>query len=301
MSSDHLPQRELELLSAYIDGELKPGKARRLEARLRADARLREHLDKLQAVSRGMRALPQVKPPKSFILTPEMVGISPVRSGYPVLRLATALAAFAFVALVGVDLFTMTLSGAMPARSMDQVMAEAPAVAEPGFADAMKSEEAELEEEIDAAAVELLAEVEAPEEEAAGEGLALAEPAAEQEDAPAEGLALAEPAAEQEDAPAEERMVGESEAPAEPQMAIPETTISPADEAPPTYSATLVPEADVLANQVEPAEPLEVETFEQPERRSIPSIVWIRVVEAGLAILTLVLGGLTLRARKRSQ
>jgi anti-sigma factor RsiW len=284
MSSDHLPQRELELLSAYIDGELKPGKARRLEARLQVDPRLREHLDKLQAASRGMRALPQVKPPKSFILTPEMVGISGVRSGFPVLRLATALAAFAFVALVGVDLFTKTLSGAMPARSMDQVMAEAPAVAEPGFEDAMKSEEAELEEEVDAAAVELLAEVEAPEEEAAGEG-----------------LALAEPAAEQEDAPAGERMVGESEAPAEPQMAIPEITIAPEDEAPPTYSATLVPEADVLANQVEPAEPLEIETFEQPERRSIPSIVWIRVVEAGLAILTLVLGGLTLRARKRSR
>ena len=51
---------------------------------------------------------------------------------------------------------------------------------------------------------------------------------------------------------------------------------------------------------VEPPEPLDVDSFAQPAQRSIPPINWLRVVEAGLALLTLVLAGLTLRARKRS-
>jgi anti-sigma factor RsiW len=243
MSLDHLPQRELEMLSAYLDGELRPRKARRVEARLKVDPNLQRALRELQVVSQRMRALPQAKLPRSFILTPEMVGALQRRTGYPYLRLATALAAFAFVATVGIDLFSTTLSGAMPARSMDQVMAEAPAAVELELADAAKSEAIALDEEMEAADADMLAGAEAPAEEEAGEG-----------------LALAEPAAEQEDTAAEERILGESEAPAEPlaepQVAVPEMTIPAEDEMPLTYSATALPEADAMANQVESIEPL---------------------------------------------
>jgi hypothetical protein len=284
MSLDHLPKRELEMLSAYLDGELKPRQVRRIEAKLQVDRNLQRALHELQALSQRMRALPQVKLPRSFILTPEMVGAPQRRIGYPVLRLATALAAFAFVALVGLDIFSTTLSGAMPARSMDQVMAEAPAAAELELADAAKSEAGELDEEMEAAAADTLAGAEAPAEEPAGEGLAQAEPAVEQED-----MAV------------EERILGESEAPAEPQAAVPEMTVQVEDEAPLAYSATAVPDGDLMANQLEPVEPLADETFAQTETRSTPTVFWIRGIEAGLALLTLVLGVLTFWARKQSR
>ena len=293
MSYDHLPSRELELLSAYLDGELKPRQARKLEARLQVDPRLREELRKLRAVSRSLRALPQVKPPRSFVLAPEMVGASR-SAGYPALRLATALAAFAFVSLLGVDLFASTFRSAMPARLVGQVMAEAPAVAESEFADAAKSEVAELEAMEEVPAEGMIAAAEAPLEED-GELLGLAEPAAEQEGAAVEERAVGEAEAPAEPQPA----LPEVEAPAEP-LAVPEMTVEVGDETMPTYSATSEPEEDAMANQVEPPEPLDVDSFAQPARRSIPPINWLRVVEAGLALLTLVLAGLTLRARKRS-
>jgi hypothetical protein len=284
MSLDHLPQRELEMLSAYLDGELKPRQVRRIEAKLQVDRNLQRALRELEVISQRMRALPQVKPPRSFILTPEMGGASRRRTGYPILRLATVVTAFAFVALVGLDIFSTTLSGAMPARSMDQVMAEAPAAAELELADAAKSEVVELDEEMEVVEPDALAGVEAPPEEAA-----------------AEGMALAEPAAEQEDTAVEERMVGEAEVPAEPQAAVPEMTVTAQEEAPLAYSATAVPDADALANQLQPAEPLVGETFAQTETRSTPSVFWIRGIEAGLALLTLILGVLTFWVRKRSQ
>jgi anti-sigma factor RsiW len=284
MSLDHLPRRELEKLSAYLDGELKPRQARRVEARLQVDPNLQRALRELQAVSRHMRALPQTKLPRSFILTPEMVGAHQRRTGYPILRFATALAAFALVATVGIDLFSTTLSGAMSARSMDQVMAEAPAAVELELADAAKSEAVALDEEIEADTADTFAGAEAPAEEVAGEG-----------------LAVAEPATEQEDTAAEERILGESEAPAEPQAAVPEMTVPAQEEMPLAYSATVLPEADAMANQIEPIEPLESETFAQAETRSTPTGFWIRGIEAGLALLTLVLGALTIWARKQSR
>jgi hypothetical protein len=281
MSSDHLPRRELEKLSVYLDGELNPRETRKLEARLQADPSLRRALRELQVITESMRALPQVKLPRSFILSPEMVGMPQRKGSYPILRLATALAAFAFVVLVGADVFSSTLSGAMPARSFDQAVAEAPAVAERELADAAKSEAVELDAEMEKAPADMLAGAEAPAEEAAGEG-----------------LALTEPAAEQEDAAAEERILGESEVPAEPQAVIPEMTVPAEDEARLAYSATALPDLDAMANQVEQADPMTVETFEQPESSPRTPVFWIRGIEIGLAALTLVLGALTLWARK---
>lgn len=282
MNSDHLPRRELEKLSAYLDGELNQRQAQKVEARLQAEPRLRKALRELQAINESLRALPQVKPPRSFILSPDTVDMPQRKGRYPILRLATALAAFAFVALVGVDVFSNTMSGAMPARSFDQAVAEAPAVAERELADAAKSEVVELDAEMEEAPADMLAGAEVPAEEAAGEG-----------------LALAEPAAEEEDAAVEERILGESEAPAEPQAAIPEMTVPVEDEARLAYSATAPPDLDAMANQVEQAEPMAVETFEQSESGPSTPVFWIRGIEIGLAALTLVLGTLTLWARKQ--
>jgi anti-sigma factor RsiW len=106
-----LAPRDLDALSAYADGALSPAERLAVERRLEQDPALRRALIELRTTSALLRALPQVRPPRNFTLTPEMAG---VRSGWlrtPFLQLATAVATLAFVITVGVDVF----GGAMPA------------------------------------------------------------------------------------------------------------------------------------------------------------------------------------------
>jgi hypothetical protein len=143
---DHLSPRDLERLSAYLDGKCSSKQAAKLEARMRIEPGLRQTLEELRATAGLLRALPEVSPPRSFALTPEMVGIER-RRPYPILRLATALASIAFVALIGVDALTTSLtplaSSVAPAADMrelgiqEEVPAEAPMMAaEPDVAPA---------------------------------------------------------------------------------------------------------------------------------------------------------------------
>jgi hypothetical protein len=282
MSLDHLPPRELERLSAYIDGELNPREAQKLEARLEREPRLQRALDELKIVARSMRALPQAKLPRSFTLSPEMIGVPRQRGSYPMLRLATALAAFAFVAVVGVDLFSGTLTGALPSRSADQVAMEAPALAEEEMLGAAKMESAETDAELEAAPAEIPVEVEEPSEPAEGEALAM----------------TGELEAPQEEAPVGEEAVAEEQRAVEPRAAAPELLQPLADETLPAFSATEAPGAGIMTNQLEQEEAPAPELFAPPETRREPSTFWIRGIEISLAILTLILGTLTVLARK---
>src|SRR5512140_4189 len=99
--------RDVELLSAYLDGRLKPSDAARLEARLSADVNLKATLDDLRETRTLLRRLPQRRAPRNFWLTPKMAGVRPPQPrSYPVFRFATALAAFLFVAAVALNAFT---------------------------------------------------------------------------------------------------------------------------------------------------------------------------------------------------
>ena len=282
MTMDHLPRREFELLSAYLDGELKPREARKVEARLRTDARWQREYNALKALVTTTHGLPQYKPPRSFILTPEMVGLRERPRGYPVLRLATALATFAFIAVLGFDLISSSAMGAAPMRALEQEMGEAPAAPEMEMLDAAKSEVSELQAEAQ----------EVPEDEIVGEeALAEEEPAEE-------ALAFAEPAAEGEGL-TEERAVGEADAAEEAPLLEP-TLVPPEEgEAALAYSATEAPEADALANLADP----DVESSQDiPVSVSRPSAIpWIRVIEVGLGSLALLLGVLALWVRRRSR
>jgi hypothetical protein len=117
-------QTDIEQLSAYLDGELSAQEVERLEIRLSGDPALKSHWDELRATRTLVSALPRVKPPRNYTLTPEMAGVR-VRTGtYPALRFATALAAIAFVLLVGIDsLMSLSFGGAMmpAARQMDVI------------------------------------------------------------------------------------------------------------------------------------------------------------------------------------
>jgi len=121
----HISSRDLERLSAYLDGTLSAREVHRLEVRLRDDLVLRQELADLRETIRLVGSLPMVRSPRNFTLTPEMVGLKERPRAYPVLQFATALATFIFFAVVGVDVLTSSssLRAAAPA-AIEQVAME---------------------------------------------------------------------------------------------------------------------------------------------------------------------------------
>jgi hypothetical protein len=66
-----MTERDLELLSAYLDGALNSEDRAALEARLETDATLRDELEGLRATVELLRGLPTLPAPRNFTLTPE--------------------------------------------------------------------------------------------------------------------------------------------------------------------------------------------------------------------------------------
>lgn len=90
--------RDIETLSAYIDGQLNASDAARLEARLKTDPELASVMNDLRAARGILRKLPARKAPRNFTLTRQMVGLKPpMPRTYPLFRLATAFAAVLFL------------------------------------------------------------------------------------------------------------------------------------------------------------------------------------------------------------
>ena len=132
--------RDLELLSAYLDDELPTGDREKLERRLAADSELRRTLSGLRRVQTTLGALPRLRLPRSFALKPEMAGRPARRPSLsrfiPALNLATTVAAIMFAVIIGSELATGVRPVAPPAALVGQVQsqsapAEAP-VAPPG-------------------------------------------------------------------------------------------------------------------------------------------------------------------------
>lgn len=90
--------KDVELLSAYLDGQISPSDSTRLESRLTTDPELAATLQALRQ-SRGLlRQLPKRRAPRNFTLTYAMVGKKPpLPRSYPVFRFATVFAAFLFL------------------------------------------------------------------------------------------------------------------------------------------------------------------------------------------------------------
>ena len=91
-------QNDLELLSAYLDGQLSPSDSVRLESRLASDKSLSTALDNLRATRNLLHQLPSRRAPRNFTLTPQMAGIKPPTPRIvPVFRFASVLATFLFI------------------------------------------------------------------------------------------------------------------------------------------------------------------------------------------------------------
>jgi len=129
---------DFELLSAYLDGELKPSDSSRLETRLNAEPDLASALGEIRATRTVLRKLPLRKAPRNFTLTRKMVGQNPpLPRSYPLFRFATMAAAFLLVFsyafnIVGVESNrNMTYFGMGGGGGDEETMSQAPAIEEP--------------------------------------------------------------------------------------------------------------------------------------------------------------------------
>lgn len=112
-------RRDLELLSSYLDGQLRPSDSSRLERRLSTDPDLRAVLDDLRAARGLLRQLPMRKAPRNFTLTPRMVGKNPpLPRTYPAFKFVTALATLLLFFSVGVNYLSPQLATSSPAFGM---------------------------------------------------------------------------------------------------------------------------------------------------------------------------------------
>lgn len=99
--------KDLRLLSAYLDGELKESQQRKLEQRLAEEADLREQLENTRKTKSLIRWLPRVSAPRNFTLTPEMVTVRRKKQPWLLtLRWASSVAAILMVVLFGVELLS---------------------------------------------------------------------------------------------------------------------------------------------------------------------------------------------------
>src|SRR5512134_4037606 len=130
-------QRDLELLSSYLDGQLRPSDSARLERRLSADPNLRAVLDDLRVARGLLRRLPMRRAPRNFTLTPRMVGKNPpLPRSYPAFKFVTALATLLLFFAMGANFLVPQLASQPPMFGMGgggapEVMQAAPATEAP--------------------------------------------------------------------------------------------------------------------------------------------------------------------------
>jgi anti-sigma factor RsiW len=87
--------RDIEQLSAYLDGQLSPSDFARLESRIFADPELDSVLSDLRLARGILRKLPARKAPRNFTLTRKMVGLKPpLPRTFSFFRFSTAFATF---------------------------------------------------------------------------------------------------------------------------------------------------------------------------------------------------------------
>ncbi len=154
--------RDLEQLSAYLDGNLSASDRAAFETRLTADPALQSALDDLRNIKTRLGALPVVRAPRNFALTPAMIGQSARRAStwLPALNFATAIAAVLFVAVVAGNVLgrSGTVSTAAPAPAAEVSLGQATANADTAAVTATAEPPVALQAPVAPAATESAAE-----------------------------------------------------------------------------------------------------------------------------------------------
>ncbi len=283
--TEDLSRREVEQLSLYLDGELSPNEAADTENLLSENAEARRALEELSTTRMLMRSLPEVRPPRNFSITSEMAGVREKSTAYPILRFATALAAFGFVILVGLDVLASGASLGSRVSALDSQMEFAAPAAE--FAPVDEAMKSAVEEEVP---------LEAPGELA--DSITTDEQGFFQENAAQEGRAAAEePVSEEAEG---EVLSAERESPL-PQATQPLPAVVEGEDADMAAGGEL---DEVASRALEEDAPLlgrEImdSRTESPSFRVSPFSV-MRILEISLGLVIMVLAGLTLFLRRRS-
>ncbi len=112
--------KQIQLLSAYVDERCTSREKQRVEAALKADAGLRLTLAEFYRCRKMLRAIPQVKAPRNFTLSPSMVLHKPQRFFLaPALNYGALVAAALFVFLfAGTRLLPMATAKSVAPEAM---------------------------------------------------------------------------------------------------------------------------------------------------------------------------------------
>jgi anti-sigma factor RsiW len=103
---------DMEILSAYLDGQLSSSDRTRLEKRIHTDENLAEALKALRHTRTLLLQTPHRRAPRNFTLTPKMAGIrAPVPRLVPVFSWASAVALLLFIFTLGTSLIGQIASG----------------------------------------------------------------------------------------------------------------------------------------------------------------------------------------------
>lgn len=103
MMAERINHTDLEILSAYLDGQISPTERQRLESRLAQEPALRSALADLRRTRQLLRVAPQAQRRRSFALTPEMVR--------PPRRMQRAFSTMRLVSVVASLLFAVVFIG----------------------------------------------------------------------------------------------------------------------------------------------------------------------------------------------
>lgn len=95
-----LSQRDLEQISAYLDGSLDPRARPQMEQRLKAEPELARALKQFEATRILLRRVPQRRVPRPFTLTPQMIGQLAPRRGWNSYGLVSAAASLLLVVVI---------------------------------------------------------------------------------------------------------------------------------------------------------------------------------------------------------
>jgi anti-sigma factor RsiW len=167
-------EKRQEALNAYLDDTLTSDQRQQLEEILEQDAGQQAQLDQMRLLQQQMRQLPRRRVPRNFTLNPALYGRprrDPLVQAYPVLRTATALAAFFFIFALAANLFI----GGAPGMT-----SSAEPVAMQAVPEAAADIEAAVEEEIAVAAEEEVIVTEAESVDRAAEAAPVEEEAVEE-------------------------------------------------------------------------------------------------------------------------
>jgi hypothetical protein len=300
-----LNRKELELISAYLDGQLPEAQRRELRQRLAQDAAFKQAFEDLRLTRLALRSAPQIKRRRSFTLTPEMVGVRPAR-GFSLQTASRLVAVVATVLLVAVfvgDVFLMPRAGSQLAFDLGANNAEEMYVENAANLDVMEGEPSGAGGEPPLAAAQGVGDEDVAEEEADDMAAAApAEPAVEEGAATAAAEAvetLGEEDGDDSDA-AEDGADFLAPTPKPPLTSTPEGTKAPeVQRAVPTDEVGEVQEAEeVVAAEAEviEGEP-DVKVYDEEELEV--EIPWLLFIELGLLALALGSGAVALLTRRR--